>query len=416
MADYVVDPADQQRRLQWFRAARFGMFIHWGLYAQLGRHEWVMQREQIPIPEYAKLAQTWHPKPGFAKEWARIAKRAGMRYMVLTSKHCEGFSLWDSKINPYNAVRTGPGRDLVAEYIEAARSEGLKVGLYYALMDWHHPDGARCFHDQAARRRIIDYTHGLVHELCSNYGKIDILWYDALWPLMTADGWESAKMNAMVRQLQPDIVINNRSGLPEDFGTPEQHLTPEKNCMWEACMTFNHAWGYFPADTNYKDAPTVLGMLRQVAAYGGNLLLNVGPAPDGSIPAPCVKALSQVGTWLRKNGASIYDATDYMRQEWQVTGAFTVKGNKAYYHCRYWPGRELSIGGLQMKVRSARLMNGPAVDFTQTATRLLLSGLPEQAPDPLTTVIELECESAPHMILSSGYELIADDPYPARVF
>jgi alpha-L-fucosidase len=416
MSDYSIEPVDQQRRLAWFRAARFGMFIHWGLYAQLGRHEWVMQREQIPIPEYEKLAQTWHPKPGCAKDWARLAKAAGMRYMVLTSKHCEGFSLWDSRINPYNAVRTGPGRDLVAEYVEAARSAGLKVGLYYSFMDWHHPDGARCYHDAAARRRLLDYTHGLVHELCANYGRIDVLWYDAGWPLMTAEGWEADKLNAMVRRLQPDIVINNRSGLPEDFGTPEQHLTPEKDRMWEACMTFNHSWGYFPSDTNYKDAPTVLGMLRQVAAYGGNLLLNVGPAPDGGIPQPCVQVLGQVGEWLGQYGASIYDATDYMRQEWQVTGAFTVKGNTAYYHVRYWPGTELAIGGLQMKVRAARLMNGSAVPFKQTGTRLLLHGLPDQPPNTLTTVIELECEDKPHMILGSGYELIENDPHPAKIF
>jgi alpha-L-fucosidase len=405
---YTLDPVDQARRLQWFRAARFGMFIHWGLYAQLGRHEWVMNRERIPVSEYEPLAQTWHPKPGAPRAWARLAKAAGMRYMVMTSKHHEGFSLWDSKINPYNAAQTGPGRDLVGEYIEAARAEGLRVGLYYSLMDWHHPDGALCKTDEPARRRFVDYTHGLVRELCTNYGQLDILWYDVNWPL-TAEGWESAKMNAMVRKLQPDIIINNRSGLDEDFGTPEGHITPEKGGRaWESCMTFNDSWGYTPIDTNFKSAWNVVAMLRQVAAGGGNLLLNIGPTPAGDVPEPCGPILQEVGAWMGKYGPAVYDAADPMEQEWGITGAWTCQGNVAYFHCNRWPGKELALGGLQNRVLKARLMNGPEVQFTQTADRLVLRGLPEHAPDPLATVIELHCDGVPRQILGAGCVVLED--------
>lgn len=399
-------------RLAWWSAARFGMFIHWGLYAQLGRHEWVMNRERIPLPEYEPLADSWHPLPEAPRIWARLAKEAGMRYMVMTTKHHEGFCLFDTRYTSYNAAQCGPGRDLVAEYVQAARDEGLKVGFYYSLMDWHHPDGARCKHDEAARRRFVEFTHGVVRELCSNYGKLDILWYDVNWPL-TAEEWESAAMNAMVRELQPDILINNRSGLPEDFGTPEQHITPEQGGRaWEACMTFNESWGYTPIDTQYKDARRVVQMLRQVAAGRGNLLLNIGPAPDGSVPEPCTRALHEVGRWLRLYGESIYDATDPFPQEWSVIGSFTRRGDTLYFHAFNWPGEELAIGGLVPKVVSARLMHGPEVAFTQARDRLVLRGLPHHAPEPLDTVIELKVEGDDlRQVLGAGCVLLQNDPW-----
>ena len=401
----------QEARLKWFKAARFGMFIHWGLYAQLGRGEWVMNRERIPIGEYEPLAETWKPKPNAARAWAKLAKQAGMRYMVMTTKHHEGFCLWDSKLTDYNAVKHGPGRDLVAEYVEAARAEGLRVGFYYSLMDWHHPDGAACKHDESARRRFIDYTHGLVRELCTNYGKLDILWYDVNWPL-SAEGWESARMNAMVRELQPDILINNRSGLDEDFGTPEGHITPEKGGRaWEACMTFDDSWGYVPYETNAMSALQVLHMLRQVANGGGNLLLNIGPLPDGSVKPSHEKSLLAIGDWMQQHGPVIYEATDVMQQEWLFTGQFTLKGNTAYYLCHRWPGNTMAIGGLQAKLLAAKFYDGPSIRFTQTDDRLLLHDLPPQAPNSLATVIELTFDSAPKQVLGAGHVLIEQDPW-----
>jgi alpha-L-fucosidase len=402
----TAEEQDRARRLKWFREARFGMFIHWGLYAQLGRHEWVMNRERIPIADYEKLADSWKPKPNAAREWAKLAKNSGMRYMVMTTKHHEGFCLFNSELTDYCATKRGPGRDLVAEFVSAARNEGLKVGFYYSMMDWHHPDGARCKNDEAARRRFVDYIHGQVRELCTNYGRLDVMWYDVSWPL-DAEGWESAKMNAMVRQLQPDILINDRSQLPEDFGTPENEMRPAKDGRaWEACSTFNESWGYTPIDKRYKDAWSVHHMLRQVASGGGNLLLNIGPTPSGGVPEPCKQTLREVGDWMGKYGTSIYDATDPMEQEWLITGSFTRKGNTLFFHCDRWPGTELAIGGLQCTIKSVKIMGGWEVGFTQTADRLVIRGLPQEAPDPICTVLELQFEGDPAQKLGAGHVLL----------
>src|SRR5438128_11493435 len=200
------------QRLQWWREAKFGMFIHWGLYSVVGRHEWVMENEAIPLREYEQLADRFVPLPNAARAWTALARRAGMKYMVMTTKHHEGFCHFDSKLTDYCAPKRAANRDLVREYVDAARAEGLRVGFYYSLMDWHHPDGARCETDEAARRRFVDYIHGQIHELMTNYGKVDILWYDVSWPL-DAKGWESDQMNEMVFQLQPDMLVNNRNRL-----------------------------------------------------------------------------------------------------------------------------------------------------------------------------------------------------------
>src|SRR5262245_58998729 len=225
--------SDRARRMQWWNDAKFGMFIHWGLYSVLGRHEWVMENEGIPVAEYEPLAKRFNPKPNTARAWAKLARQAGQKYMVMTTKHHEGFCQWDTKLTDYCAAKQGPGRDLVREYVEAARAEGLRVGFYYSLMDWHHPDGARCATDEAARQRFVAYTHGLIRELLTNYGKIDVLWYDVRWPL-NSDQWESEKMNKMVFELQPDIIVNNRNGLPGDFATPEQRIEAAKDKAWES--------------------------------------------------------------------------------------------------------------------------------------------------------------------------------------
>jgi len=400
------------RRMRWWQEARFGMFVHWGLYSQLGRHEWVMNRERIPVKEYEKLADSWHPKERPAREWARLAKQAGMKYMVLTTKHHEGFCLWDTKQTDYNAVKHGPGRDLVREYVEACREFGLKVGFYYSLMDWHHPDGALCAKDEKARRRFLDFTQGCVRELCTNYGKLDILWYDVSWPLHPAEQWESVKMSAMARELQPDIIINNRSQLDEDFGTPEEQVAAEKaGRNWEACMTFNGSWGYMPSAIDWRSVREVIGMLRTAAGGQGNLLLNIGPKPDGSVPEEAYERLVPLGQWIEKSGEALYgmmgraDGT----MEWLATGQFTVKGNTAYYWCSRWPGKELAIGGMLCKVKKASLLaSGEPIAFEQAENRLILKGLPEANPDKIAgvSVIKLECDSAPRQVLGAGYVVL----------
>ena len=390
--------ADRQKRLKWFRDVRFGMFIHWGLYSLIGRHEWVMNTEHMSVAEYEKLAPKWHPRPGAAREWARLAKSAGMRYMVMTTKHHDGFSLFDSKVNDFNAANTGPRRDLVAEFVEAVRAEGLRVGLYYSPMDWRHPDGGRCGKQEAARKRFVPWTHGQVRELMSNYGKIDIMWYDTIWPL-NAKKLESKKLNAMVRELQPEIIINNRSDVPEDFGTPEQSVVADKTGrMWESCMTMNDAWGYTPIDTNYKSPWEVLRMLQQVAAGGGNLLLNVGPSPAGDVPYECTAVFSQIGQWLRKYGPTIYEATDPVSGGHQVCGRYTRRGDTLFFHCDRWPGSKLILNSVPGKIKSVRLYGGAKLRFKEELSprgdmrlpRAILTGLPELPPDSLSTVIEIE--------------------------
>ncbi len=281
--------------MAWWHEAKFGMFIHWGLYSIIGQHEWVKEHEGVPIPQYEILAKHHHPKPNAARDWARLAKRAGQKYMVMTTKHHEGFCNFDTKLTDYNAMKQGPGRDLVREYVEAARAEGLRVGFYYSLMDWHHPDGAICKTDEAARRRFVDYTHGLIRELLTNYGKIDVLWYDVSWPL-TAAGWESERMNEMVFELQPDIIVNNRNGLEGDFATPEQRIEASAaGRAWESCMTLNNSWGFNRADDQWKTPKTIVDNLITCARGGGNYLLNIGPEPDGSVPPASIEVLDAGG-------------------------------------------------------------------------------------------------------------------------
>jgi alpha-L-fucosidase len=404
--------ATRPQRMQWWHEARFGMFVHWGLYAQLGRHEWVMNRERIPVAEYEKLADTWQPKERPAREWAHLAKQAGMKYMVMTTKHHEGFCLWDTQQTDYNAVKRGPKRDLVREYVEACREFGLKIGFYYSLMDWHHPDGALCAKDEAARRRFLDFTQGCVRELLSNYGKIDILWHDVSWPLESAERWESLEMNQMARQLQPHILINNRSQMEEDFGTPEEHVTAEKEGRsWEACMTFNGSWGYMPISPDWRSTREVVLLLNTAAAGSGNLLLNIGPAPDGSVPPEAVERLMAVGQWLDTYGEAAYGAVERTqgRMEWLPTGGWTLKGNTAYFWCSRWPGETLAIGGLRTRVIHAALLGSDrSLTFEQTENRLVLQGLPSVHPDSIAgiSVIKLECDAPPKQVLGTGYVVL----------
>lgn len=402
----------RNRRMKWWNEARYGMFVHWGLYAQVGRNEWVQSIECIPPDEYEKLADSFKPKKNAAREWAKLAKDSGMKYMVLTTKHHEGYCLWDTKQTDYNAVKTGPGRDLVAEYVAACREYGLGVGFYYSLMDWHHPDGAACAYDPEARKRFLDFTKACVMELMSNYGKIDILWYDVSAPMRSHEGWDSLAMNQQVRKLQPHIIINDRSVLDEDFSTPEGHVkAAETGRGWEACMTFNDvSWGYMPsAAVDAHSARDILKMLNTAAGDGGNLLLNIGPAPDGSVPEESIVPLKQVGAWLKKNGEAVYGAVERAphRAAMCASGIPSQKGNKLYFWFRYWPGKEVAFGGLASKLKSASfLTSGKKIDFQQKGPRIVLKNLPVSSPDKITgyTIVVLEFASKPK------YELWATTP------
>jgi alpha-L-fucosidase len=312
---------------------------------------------------------------------------------VMTTKHHEGFCLFNSRLTDYCAPKQGPGRDLVAEYVEAARAEGRRVGFYYSLMDWHHPDGARCATDEAARRRFVDYIHGQIRELLTNYGKIDVLWYDVDWPL-DKDGWESEKMNAMVFQLQPDIIVNNRNGLDGDFATPEQRIEAAGRA-WEACMTMNESWGYQRADDDWKSPKTIVRNLISCSRDGGNYLLNIGPRGDGSIPEESVRILTTVGKWMEHGGETIY-SSDVCQPRRSEYASFTRKGNTLYMHVHFWPGSTVVIGGMATPVKSARMLEtGREVKFEQDRFRVRFLNLPERAPDEPVTTIAMECDGEP---------------------
>jgi alpha-L-fucosidase len=387
--------ATRVQRMQWWHAAKFGMFVHFGVYSTIERHEWVMEDEAWPIGPYTQHAVNFKPALNCPRAWAKLAKQAGMKYMVLTTKHHEGFCHFDTKLTNYCAPKQGPGRDIVREYVDAARAKGLHVGFYYSLMDWHHPDGARCATDEIARRRFVDYTHGLIREILTIYGKIDVLWYDVAWPL-DAEGWESEKMNQMVFQLQPEIIVNNRNKLQGDFSTPEQKIVAETNGRaWESCMTLNDSWGYQRADDNWKSSRTVIRNLIQCTRDGGNYLLNIGPKPDGSIPEESVRILSEVGRWMEVNGDTIYKS-DLCQVRRSNYASFTRTGNTLYMHVHFWPGEYVAISGLKVKVKSARLLKtGAEIKFTQDEFQTKFIDLPGKAPDYPVTTIAIECDAEP---------------------
>ncbi len=381
-------------RLDWWREARFGMFIHWGVYSIPARGEWVMYQERIPKDEYRKFADEFNPANYDPEEWVKLAKRAGMKYMVLTTRHHDGFSLFDSKVSDFTAPKTACGRDLIRKYVDACGKYNMRVGFYFSLLDWRY-DAYFLGPKKDGWKELIDYIHAQVEEIMTNYGKIDVLFYDGGWPY-TAEDWESERLNEMVRRLQPEIIINNRSLLPEDYETPEQYVpgafpnpnAPERD--WETCMTLNDHWGYCEGDHNWKSPQRVIWDLAKCAAGGGNYLLNVGPKPDGTIPEESVKILEEVGKWLEENGESIYGTTRTVVGF--PHGTTTLKGNKLYIHVFYWKS-EFALAPCKMKVNKAYfLKSGQEANFKIEGERIVFTNLPSSPPDHLDTVIVLEFE------------------------
>lgn len=404
--------ATRDERMAWWRDARFGMFVHYGLYSQLGRQEWSMSAENIPIEEYEKLADRFCPKEGAPREWAKLAKEAGMKYMVLTTRHHEGFSLWDSKANPYNSMNYGPHRDIVKEFVEACREYDLKIGFYTSLMDWHHPDGWKCAFDNEARKRFTKYIEDLNTELLTQYGKIDILWYDVPRPMQSWEGWDSLERNQRLRAIQPHIIINDRSLLPEDFGTPEEEIKAEGR-DWEACMTFNGiSWGYVDEEQAKEfsyTAPQILRMLKTCTIGGGNLLLNIGPKPDGSVPADVIEPLKRVGRWLQTNGEAVYGRrpkTERRDSTW-ISGTTVSLDEKTHYVWQWiWPaGGSFSLGGYRTAPKKITIMaTGQDVPFTFDGHRITMTNMPEKCPDPNgTAVIKIEFDEKPEFIRFSRF-------------
>lgn len=366
-----------KRRTDWFEKARFGMFIHWGVYACAGRGEWVRSIERMPVSDYQEYVDAFHPDACDPAEWAVLAKKAGMRYAVFTAKHHDGFCMFDSALTDYSSAHTA-GRDFVREFLEAFRKEGIRTGLYYSLIDWHHPDyphyGDRIHpsRDDPAYRnvshdfpRYLEYMHGQIRELCTNYGRIDILWTDYSYDDMKADTWKGKELVSMIRSLQPDIILNNRleasgegfgsliTGHPEitsgDFVSPEQIIPPQgitdvngRHVPWEACVTMNGSWGYCRDDHWFKPAETLIRKLVECVSKDGNLLLNVGPDENGRIPAESVRILEEIGQWMDHSGESV-TGCGYSGIDKPEYGRITAKDKTLYYHIY-----EAQIGGVPL--------------------------------------------------------------------
>lgn len=389
-------------RMQWFHEARFGLFIHWGLYSLLERGEWVMSEERIPKAEYAKLAERFNPKKFDAFAWAKMAAQAGMKYAVLTTRHHDGFCLFDSQVSDFTSVKTAAKRDFVAEYVDAFRRAGLKVGFYYSLLDWRFPGYWDTKAHPESAQAMVEQYHAQVRELMTNYGKIDVLWYDGHWingEDNLARFWRSKEINAWVREKQPHILINNRSGVDEDLDTPEQHVTASKPGRgWESCMTIGDScgWGYIRNNPNMKTLPQLLQHLVTAAAGAGNFLLNVGPKPDGTIRNRERKRLQAMGEWLKVNGEAIRGSQRCALKNGML-GLWTAKGKTGYLHVFRWPGREAVIPLVRSKVQAATLLaTGKAVEFRQEHNgRLVLSRLPKNPPHPAVSVIKVEFITKP---------------------
>lgn len=423
----------------WFVRDRFGMFIHFGLYALPARHEWVKNRESIAEDKYEKYFEHFNPDMFDAREWARAAKAAGMKYAVLTVKHHEGFCLFDSKYTDYKITNTPFGRDLVAEYVAAFRAEGLKVGFYYSLLDWHHPEFPIDIHhprrddpDAEALDRgrdmtkYAEYMRNQVRELLTNYGKIDIIWFDFSYPRLpegqSAEGrikpwmqfggckaekqWESDKMIAMIRELQPEILINNRLGIPQDFWTPEQtspkswfrHPETGEPVTWELCSTFSGSWGYYRDEQTWKSPEQLINLLVDCVANGGNMIMNVGPTSRGYIDGRAMKGLGIYGEWLKYNGRSVYGCTKAEPEFTAPAGTQLTQsedGKRLYLHLRCYPFKYVVVPDLtaDMVEYAQFLSDGSEVSYRDTTEkdeqRGLLFNLPVIPPEGICPVVEI---------------------------
>lgn len=428
-------------RTEWFLQARFGMFIHWGLYAIAAKDCWVRSLERLSVEDYRPYFDEFHPRHFDPKAWARAAAKAGMKYAVLTAKHHDGFCLFDSKLTAYKSTNTPARTDIVRQFLEAFRGEGLKVGLYYSLIDWHHEDypayGDR-FHpmrdNEQYRRnpdnfhRYVAYMHGQIRELLTNYGRLDIMWFDFSYDDMKAEKWKAAELMRMIRSLQPHVIIDNRlegsgeeggsiftnnpSPCAGDFASPEQMIPPDaltdeegRPIPWESCNTMNNSWGFTATDTLYKSPKTVIRMLVECVSKNGNLLLNVGPNANGEIPRPSLDILEAVGEWLRLNGGSIYGCgkSDWPKPEW---GRFTQNGKRLYAHILEQNVGPIPLAGMAGKIGKARLLSdGSEVPVSRPWN---VAAYPEYAfmnfaapasstvplPDERDTVVELELTEA----------------------
>jgi alpha-L-fucosidase len=425
-----VKKLSDDERMEWWRDSKFGMFIHWGAYSILGGErgtkiagggaEWAMDKLDYTIEDYEKYPKMFNPQLFDADAWVSMAKNAGMKYIVLTSKHHEGFGLWDSKVSDYDVMDTSPfKRDIVKELSEACKKQGIKFCLYYSIVDWHHPQAQGNLypnynisqHDDPSvvnpefPEYYENYMKPQVGELLKNYGDIGVVWFDGDWisDYTTEMGKDLYKY---IRDIQPNTIVNNRvdkgrtgmDGMNNhpgefagDFGTPEQEIPDTGiDTDWEACMTMNGTWGYKPSDNNWKSSEDLIEKLVDIVSKGGNFLLNIGPDGFGRFPAESIRRLDAMGQWTKKNGEAIYgaSASPYAKPKW---GRYTVKDNVLYAHVFDWPADGVLKLNKDIKVKKATVLTDPdtALEFIGTSREVLVN-VPMLAPDSTVTVVKIE--------------------------
>ena len=382
----MLHPEPTQGDTSWFVHDRFGMFIHWGTYSAAARHEWVRHHEKTPMEQYQRYFDHFSPDLYDPREWARAARDAGMKYFVITTKHHEGFCLWDTRYTDYKASNTPIRRDLLTPMVDAFRAEGLRVGFYYSLIDWHHPefpiDGIHPLRDHPDAlemnktrdvTKYAEYMRNQVTELLTQFGQIDILWFDFSYPGSEHrgmkgkghDDWESERLLELVRKLQPGIIVDNRLDLPNtmaDIHTPEQWQPQKwvhvdgKPVVWEACQTFSGSWGYYRDEQTWKSSEQLVQMLINSVALGGNLLMNVGPTARGTFDSRALTALGAYRDWMRLHRRSIEGCT---QSEFEAPSdcRYTQNGSRLYVHIYAWPFRHLHLPGLANRVEYAQLLS-----------------------------------------------------------
>ncbi|MBS1663398.1 MAG: alpha-L-fucosidase [Bacteroidetes bacterium] len=414
----------KKERMKWWTDARFGMFIHWGLYSLGARHEWLKHNEHMTNEEYQKYFTLFNPDHFEPGKWADEAKAAGMKYAVLTTKHHDGFCLFDSKFTDYKATNSPAKRDLVREYVNAFRAKGMKIGFYYSLLDWHHPDytmddvhpltqtdTTQANYDRLNKGRDMakyrKYLRDQITELLTNYGKIDVLWLDWTWGDDSkrgkhAEDWGAVELIKLVRKLQPGIIVNNRLGLNKysdggDFETPEQVSTAElekyKGKTWETCQTFSGSWGYYRDETSWKTHRKLLDLLITSVANGGNLILNVGPTARGEFDYRAKYSLDSLSVWMHENSRSIYGCTtapDGFEAPKDTKLTYNPGTKRLYVHIyNFVANSKLILPGYAGKIKYAQLLNDESeIAFTTEGNDVVLK-MPKVAPPYEIPVIEL---------------------------
>lgn len=434
MSSYKIKKTDAD--MDWFINDRFGMFIHFGLYSMPARHEWIKTVEKINDEQYDKYFKHFNPDKFDAKEWAAKAKKAGMKYAVMTAKHHEGFCMFDSEYTDYKSTNTPAKKDFVKEYVDAFREAGLKVGIYYSLIDWHHPDfQIDIFHPLRTEKNACElnkkrdmsiyreYMFNQVRELLTNYGKIDILWFDFTYPNMdsirneynqfairdyqewmpwtNAETWDAEGLIKMIREINPDIIINDRTGIPQDIRTPEQTHTDEwpkypgtdENSAWEACHTFSGSWGYYRDEMSWKSPETLIQMLIRSVSGGGNLIMNVGPTARGNFDKRADNALEIFAEWMDSNSRSIYGCTKAEPHFIPPKGTVLTQSDdekRLYIHLFEYPFSEMNMCNMADKIEYAQLLNDNSeIKFREEYDGSVNFIVPGIKPDVTVPVIEL---------------------------